>query len=407
MWKNLHDQLPQLRGKIQPHIKGITQSTSAQAFNLLGIIAGSILAESYGIFQEHPWALLVFPGLLSNRGAIGGLFSGRLSTGLHLGTIRPQIRGNTREAQYLLSSVITLTLLSAILLTLSIGTFSIITLKIDLTELIQLTTAIFATLALSILVISPTTFLVSIQAFNRGLDPDMVVYPITSTTADVSISIIYITILKLITINTPLTNLTLLLITATFITIATLIHTKNREEPEYKKTIKEFTGTLLTVTAIVTLTGYMLARISTKIGARPEIYAIYPAMIDTVGDVGSIIGSTATTKLSLGYFKPQLSSIRQHLNEITYAWTGSLLLFTTYALISATAYGPTSLTKLLTIVWWTNLITIPIIAAITFTTGITTFNHGLDPDNFVIPFETSLADSLTTIILYLIITLTT
>ncbi|MFH1180162.1 MAG: hypothetical protein V1710_07375, partial [Candidatus Bathyarchaeota archaeon] len=106
MWKNLHNRMPQLRGQLQPHIAGITQSTSAQAFNLLGIIAGSILAESYGIFQEHPWALLVFPGLLSNRGAIGGLFSGRLSTGLHLGTIRPQIRGNTREAQYLLSSVI-------------------------------------------------------------------------------------------------------------------------------------------------------------------------------------------------------------------------------------------------------------------------------------------------------------
>ena len=88
--------MPHLKGIVWPHIVRLAQSTSAQAFNLLGIIAGSVLAESYEVFNQHPWAILIFPGLLSNRGAIGGLFSGRLSTGLHLGTILPSYRNNYR-----------------------------------------------------------------------------------------------------------------------------------------------------------------------------------------------------------------------------------------------------------------------------------------------------------------------
>jgi mgtE-like transporter len=403
MWRSLHNSMPRLRGSLKPHLLGIAQSTSAQAFNLLGILAGSILAESYGVLSQYSWALLVFPGLLSNRGAIGGLFSGRLSTGLHLGTILPAIRGNTEDAYQLFSSVVTLTALSALLLTIGGGLFSVISYGVGFWEFYRIFLVIFTTLALSILVIPPTTFMVSIQAYNRGLDPDMVVYPITSTTADVSISFIYVAILGLITLDHWLVNLGILLVIIGFICGALWLHVKNSGKKEYDKTLREFIGTLVVVTVIVTLTGYVLGRVSEKIGDRAAVYAIYPAMIDTVGDVGSIIGSTATTKLSLGYFKAEFSSIRDHMNEISYAWSGSLILFTVYAVLSGVMYGFSDFSSLLSVVLWTNLLTIPLIILISFGVGITTFKRGLDPDNFVIPFETSLADSLTTIALYLMI----
>jgi cation transporter-like permease len=41
-----------------------------------------------------------------------------------------------------------------------------------------------------------------------------------------------------------------------------------------------------------------------------------------------------------------------------------------------------------------------LIILIAYTTAILTFKRGLDPDNFVIPIESSLADSLTTISLF-------
>ena len=388
---------------MRPHLAGVTQSTLAQAFNLLGIFAGSILASSYGVFSEYPWALLVFPGLLSNRGAIGGLFSGRLSTGLHLGMVLPRFRENTRDAYVLFSSVVTLTALSAFLLAVGGCVFSVFRYGFDLVEMLVLVRVIFVTLALSILVISPVTFFTSVQAFNRGLDPDMVVYPITSTTADISISFIYVAVLRLVLeggMGFTLFSGVLMLV---FIFGSLWIHFRNLGEAEYVETIREFTGTLLLVTLIVTLTGYMLGRISEKIGGSMRVYTIYPAMIDTVGDVGSIIGSTATTKLSLGYFPAELGSIRSHLDEIFYAWSGSLILFNAYALVSGLMYGFAGFGRLLAVVWWTNLLVIPLIALVSFGVGIVTFQRGLNPDNFVIPFETSLADSLTTLVLYLMI----
>jgi len=403
MWRSLHNSMPRLRGMVEPHLLGITQSTSALAFNMFGILAGTILAESYGVFEKYKWALLVFPGILSNRGAIGGLFSGRLSTGLHLGTISPSIRDNTDEVYQLFSAVITLTALSALLISSGSGLFAYLTYKIAFWEIVELFLTVFLTLAISILVISPTTFLVSIYAFHRGLDPDMVVYPVTSTTADVSISLIYVIILRLISLHSLFYDTMIVLVNLFFIGFAVLLHNRSKENREYHKTISEFVTTLLVVTVIVTLTGHVLGRISDSIGNTAEIYAIYPAMIDTVGDVGSIIGSTATTKLSLGIFPAEFKSLLSHLTEVSYAWSSSLLLFTVYGIISGATYGFSNFSSLLAVVWWTNLLVIPVIVLVSFMVGIITYRRGLDPDNFVIPFETSLADSLTTIALYLMV----
>lgn len=403
MWRSLHNDAPLLRGLKGPHIKGITQSTSAQAFNILGILAGFILAGSYGLLHQYPWALLIFPGLLSNRGAIGGLFSGRLSTGLHLGTISSDIINNTDEAYQLYSAVVTLTGFSAVLLVMGGGVFSVLIYGVGLSGVIQLALVIVSTLALSIMAIMPVTFLVSKKAYDQGLDPDMIVYPITSTTADITISLIYVSMLRLVSWSNPFGRLIMMLLALVFAFAVSWLHVRSHEKASYSKTLREFAWTLVVVTVIVTLTGHVLERISRQIGGRAGIYAIYPAMIDTVGDVGSIIGSTATTKLGLGLLGAELKSIRGHLNEISYAWIGSLFLFTVYATISGVLYGFMRFRSLLAAVWCSNLLVMPLIALVSFSVGITTYKLGLDPDNFVIPFETSLADSLTTVILYLMI----
>ena len=48
------------------------------------------------------------------RGAIGGIFSGHLGTGLHLGTIKPVFTKNTKDFQTLLRVIVTLALVSGI-----------------------------------------------------------------------------------------------------------------------------------------------------------------------------------------------------------------------------------------------------------------------------------------------------
>ena len=69
-------------------LKTLKQSIFSLSFNLGGMLAGTLLALHLGVFSLAPWTLAVYPGILSMRGVIGGLFSGRLSTGLHMGTVR-------------------------------------------------------------------------------------------------------------------------------------------------------------------------------------------------------------------------------------------------------------------------------------------------------------------------------
>ena len=126
---------------------------------------------------------------------------------------------------------------------------------------------------------------------------------------------------------------------------------------------------------------------------------VYPALIDTVGDVGSIIGSTVTTKLALGTIKPKFSSIKRQLTVVFSSWLASLVLFVCYALISSFANELTSLGGILQFVSQlliANALAVAVMVCISYSIAIFTYKRGLNPDNFVIPIESSLADTVTT-----------
>lgn len=103
-----------VRTSITGLVKSLGQSLLSLSFNPAGLLAGTFIFLYFDVFTLAPWALALFPGILSIRGAIGGLFSGRLSTGLHLGTIKPSYTENTREFYSLFYAIVTLTLVSSI-----------------------------------------------------------------------------------------------------------------------------------------------------------------------------------------------------------------------------------------------------------------------------------------------------
>ncbi|MEM2608293.1 MAG: hypothetical protein QXT87_03545, partial [Thermoproteota archaeon] len=90
-------------------IVNLKQALMAYAFNIFGIAAGSVVAYFLGVFQMFPWAFIIYPPILSARGVIGGLFCGRLSTGLHLGIIKPSFRKNTKSFNLLFHAIVALT----------------------------------------------------------------------------------------------------------------------------------------------------------------------------------------------------------------------------------------------------------------------------------------------------------
>ena len=223
-----------------------------------------------------------------------------------------------------------------------------------------------------------------------------------STVADVFVTLCYIAVINVFFFG---------VIGQWFIGLACLIPafivfyilSKNLHETEFIKTLKESMVTILLVSLLVNITGTVLLGISKFISERVEIYTIYTALIGMIGNVGSVIGSTATTKLALGMLTPSFSSMRNHAKNIFSAWGASIIMFIILAVMSLSIHGLFSFSSfysLFAIVLVANVLAVAAIAILTYSISILTFKRGLDPDNFVIPVESSLADSVTSLALF-------
>ena len=370
------------------------QSLFSLSFDLIGLATGTLFLFLYFSIDEAPWVIALFPGILSVRGAIGGLFSGHLGTGLHLGTIKPVFTKNTKEFGALLRVVITLALMSGISVGAGTWVFGVFLWDATIVDFFPLLAVIISTMALSVVFVSPLTMLFSVFSFRRGLDPDVVVYPITSPVSDIINTGCYGLSLSLFFLFGTVGRYLIFFIDIIFISWVIYIIVRNIGETKFVGTIQEFIPTLLFVSFIVNVTGSLLDRIN---GTR--MVAVYPAIIATIGGVGSIIGSTATTKLALGLIKPSFSSLKEHINEVGGAWLASIVMFLIYALLSVLISSVNTLEELLVFtgqLLTTNVVAIAVMLFVAYAVAISTFRRGLNPDNFVIPVESSLADTVTT-----------
>lgn len=382
------------------------QSLLSLAFDLGGVFAGFIVASSLGLFSREPWVIALYPGILSMRGVIGGLFSGRLSTGLHLGTINTTLFGGEAKNLHLLWGAVTvLTFESAAMLgsaTLLLGTISW---GISIVDCFTILGTIMATMGLSLLLISPVTLVVAFSSFRKGLDPDIIVYPVIATIADILVTLSYTLVLALFFLMEGVAFV--LVICVCFMTIVFLVSYRNRRKTLFVKTLKEATATMIVVAFIVSITGSALSKISgvlisTMEAAQAQIYIIYTALISTMGDFGAIIGSTATTKLALGTMDSSLKAIRNHRNQIAGTWLASLIIYLILGIFSSLLTIPVDIFETLifiALLLMTNIFAGFFMTWIAFSVAFLTFHNGLDPDNFVIPIESALADAITTIFL--------
>ncbi|MEM3881292.1 MAG: magnesium transporter [Candidatus Bathyarchaeia archaeon] len=380
---------------------GMFKETSlAYFFDIGGIFAGFMVASQLDIFQLSPWAIALYPAVVSAKGVIGGLLSGRLGTALHLGIVYPRFFKNTKNFYELIQALIVITLVTSVAMSCISLVFGYLFWEITFADSPAILSVVLATMALG-LVITLLTIKVAFISFQRGLDPDIVVYPVMSTTADIIITLFYIAVLNIFFFGF-IGPWIIAAIALVHVLLCFYILPKNLHQLEFVKTIKESIATLLFVAFIVNVTGTVLKDISNFVENRKEVYTVYPALIDMVGDVGSVVGSTATTKLALGLLSPSFSSIRNHAKNIFSAWSASIMMFVILAILSLTMLGMFSLTSflsLLLILLIANVIAVAAIMIVSYAVSILTFSKGLDPDNFVIPIESSLADSLTTVAL--------
>jgi len=368
----------------------------AYAFNIFGIVAGTIIAYNSGLFAEKSWAVVIYPPILSARGVIGGLFCGRLSTALHLGTIQPRLFRNTKSFYLLFQAIVIMTFEASLMMSLIAALFS------GFEEFLGLINVFMATMALALVVISPLTLTVSFISFKHGLDPDIILYPIESTVADLLITSIYVTVLSLFLANSLFWGYVFAFISLALLLTSAFFFVKNARQPEFIKTLKESLLTLVLVSFIVNVAGATLGKVEELIRGKElsQIYVVYPALIDTIGDVGAVVGSTATTKLALGTLKATFSSMKNHFMEISGAWIASLIMYFAYsvlALLITGTFTTISLAIFTLFLFTVNIFAASLIILVSYSVAILTYQRGLDPDNFEIPIESSLADSITTI----------
>jgi mgtE-like transporter len=387
---------------ISKNFLGMFKETSLTfSFGLGGLFAGLMFATQLGIFKLAPWVITLYPIVTSAKGVGSGLLSGRLSTGLHLGTIHPRFFENTKSFYKLIEALIVLTLITSVTICAISLVFGTLFWGITLTDFPAILSIVVATMALGLL-LSFLTIKVSFISFEKGLDPDVFVYPVMSTVADIFITLCYIAVINVFFFG---------VVGQWFIGLACLfpvvivfyLLSKNLHETEFIKTLKESLVTMLLVSLLVNITGTVLLGISKFVSERVEIYTIYTALIGMIGNVGSVVGSTATTKLALGLLSPSFSSMRNHAKSIFSAWAASIIMFIILALVSLSIhrlFSFSSFYSLFSIVLVANVLAVAAIVILTYSISILTFKKGLDPDNFVIPVESSLADSVTSLALF-------
>ena len=151
---------------------------------IIHLTQGSILDRGIELFITLPVLLALMPPLGGMAGAIGSMFCARLSTALHLGTVRPRIEYNEVLTKNVLG-VMTIAVVSSTYLSLAmylLSDFAGIR-TLNLFELAEITMVA----SLSVLCTTLTAaLLISFFSFRRNMDPSSTTIPLVTATGDLA-----------------------------------------------------------------------------------------------------------------------------------------------------------------------------------------------------------------------------
>jgi cation transporter-like permease len=275
----------------------------------------------------------------------------------------------------------------------------------DLFPIIYIT---LSSMIISSIITIPITTTIAFFGFKKGIDPDILVYPILSTVADIIVTSCYIfSIWIYFTEHLFFLKYFILLIILilSIFTISYII--KNKHEEEISRTLKEATPLITLLGIYGNFTGTILSTLRSRIEENPMILIVYPCIIDGLGDIGSIIGSLTSTRLILGYIKPSFLNIKNIFKEIIAVEFSAFIIHLLMGFLGVIYFLKEILIfeiiNLVKITITTNLLSFLIAVLMGYTVAIYSFRFKLDPDNFVNPIVSAISDSIATITLSLVL----
>lgn len=168
----------------------------------------------------------------------------------------------------------------------------------------------------------------------------------------------------------------------------------------YWKIITESIGVLMLASLLSTLGGFGLQSIGQNLAFLLPLVILLPALNDMTGDYGGIVASRFTTLLYLGRIKQKnwwkSHELRRLFGEVMIIGTFSATYITVLASVIAWfkdyAMTWTVFQNILLIALLTTWLLIAALFVMCVLGGFYVYKHKHDPDNYLIPLATSIAD---------------
>ena len=354
---------------------------------LLDFFAGAFLGKFFKkIMIEYPIILVILPGLMGLRGNIYGSLASRFTTMLHLGEMNPTLKDKNVVKNIFIS--ILLSLLPVTILWL-VGVIKIREVGIAVAVfLIVITSTIFTSLLLGY-----STALATIIPFKKGVDPDAVAAPIVTSIADL-ITIPLLVGFMFLYEDTPKTFYFLLVLA---IILSLIVGKGFKIGKQERKIFVEVLSIVGVLAFISSISGTLLESYSDIIHASIIFSVMYPAILDSTGNLGSVVGAKTSTRIHLGEIEKLFNKttvIEISLYTILAAILGVLANLIAIGVVKLTLHTHIGFVKPFLLLY-------PLLAFgvmwMAYFLAITFDRLGLDPDNATVPTITTLADIFSTL----------
>lgn len=164
--------------------RGITRATlpTLTLLTAVAVAAGLLLGTFEDVLYRYPSLLILVPVTIGTAGNLGSLLASRLSTAFHLGTLSFSLQDEQLGGHALATVALALTLFP--LVGAGAWLLALLTGRVVLPLWRVLAIATLSGAGLAVVAILATV-LTTYGAYRAGLDPDDVVIPVVTVTADV------------------------------------------------------------------------------------------------------------------------------------------------------------------------------------------------------------------------------
>jgi len=375
--------------------KQLKESSLAFSAGFLDVLAGLIISSVSSDLVSNPWIIGVLPLVLTVSGSVSGLFAGNLSTMINVGTVRVDRLASGPHLKGLIAAVIALNVFAAMI---GGGLSFLVGLASGFTGGILAMNVFILTFPITSYLTMPLTIVIASISYRRGWDPDVMTYPFLSTLADILSCGIYVLSLSFVISADSRAVLIGEISNAGLICVSILLFLVLYDRPVSLRIVREGAASVLFPILVASCTGGVLRSVNEMLAMEKGILVALPALLTMSGDLGSMIGSLLTTRLAIGTIRPEFLdtlSFPLRVPGIFLSYSFSLLLVGSLGGVlsggSVDVLGP--LLKIMS----SGLLSSSILTMLALTTAVLTFRKGLNPDNFVIPIESSLCDLITSL----------